>query len=273
MNVKELAKRSKRKLRKPPRQRFPLSIENEYSKELRAYALTLVNITKNLLLPELRALTDEAYQDFPVAARQDAWVDRFGRIIADIGLSLSRSYTERELQDLAERYGERTSQFQRKALSDQLQRVVGVDVYLTEPWLREIVKGFTERNVKLITTIEDRHLNRVQNIVQEGIGAGKRWEVIAEDLNAKFDIAETDADRIARDQIQKYNSQLNMLRQTELGIDSYIWRTAGDERVRDTHRAHEGNEYKWNDPPANTGHPGEDINCRCIAEPVLSDSA
>ena len=23
-------------------------------------------------------------------------------------------------------------------------------------------------------------------------------------------------------------------------------------------------------PPANTGHPGEDVNCRCVALPVLS---
>ncbi len=43
---------------------------------------------------------------------------------------------------------------------------------------------------------------------------------------------------------------------------------AGDERVRPSHEALDGTRQRWDDPPAE-GHPGEPINCRCIAEPVL----
>jgi hypothetical protein len=45
----------------------------------------------------------------------------------------------------------------------------------------------------------------------------------------------------------------------------YIWRTAGDDKVRPSHAANEGRVFAWNDPPE-TGHPGEDFNCRCTAE-------
>ncbi len=44
----------------------------------------------------------------------------------------------------------------------------------------------------------------------------------------------------------------------------YIWRTAGDERVRPEHAQYNGTKRAWSDSP----DPGEDFNCRCWAEPV-----
>ena len=46
----------------------------------------------------------------------------------------------------------------------------------------------------------------------------------------------------------------------------YIWRTSGDEKVRSSHAANNGKIFAWDNPPE-TGHPGEDYNCRCWAEP------
>lgn len=73
---------------------------------------------------------------------------------------------------------------------------------------------------------------------------------------------------IARDQTSKMNGAFNQARQTSLGIDRYVWQTSGDERVREEHQANDGQVFSWNDPPA-TGHPGEDINCRCVAVPYF----
>jgi len=63
-----------------------------------------------------------------------------------------------------------------------------------------------------------------------------------------------------------------MERQKEIGVDSYVWNTAHDERVRDSHREKDGKTFKWSEPPADTGHPGEDFQCRCIGIPVFEDS-
>lgn len=48
----------------------------------------------------------------------------------------------------------------------------------------------------------------------------------------------------------------------------YIWRTRGDGKVRASHAANNGRIFSWDIPPA-TGHPGEDYNCRCTAEPYV----
>ena len=48
--------------------------------------------------------------------------------------------------------------------------------------------------------------------------------------------------------------------------DYYIWRTKKDDRVRGKHAEREGEIFNWHVPPEG-GHPGEDYNCRCRAEP------
>ena len=51
----------------------------------------------------------------------------------------------------------------------------------------------------------------------------------------------------------------------------YIWRTAGDGKVRSSHAANNGKIFAWDDPPP-TGHPGEDYGCRCTAEPYTPEN-
>lgn len=55
-------------------------------------------------------------------------------------------------------------------------------------------------------------------------------------------------------------------RKQERTTTHYIWHTRGDNKVRASHAANNGRRFAWNDPPP-TGHPGEDYNCRCWAEP------
>ena len=48
----------------------------------------------------------------------------------------------------------------------------------------------------------------------------------------------------------------------------YIWRTRSDGKVRAAHAANNGRIFSWDTPPP-MGHPGEDFNCRCTAEPYV----
>lgn len=48
----------------------------------------------------------------------------------------------------------------------------------------------------------------------------------------------------------------------------YVWRTAGDSKVRHDHAVRDGRVYEWDNPPE-VGHPGEDYGCRCWADPLV----
>ena len=57
--------------------------------------------------------------------------------------------------------------------------------------------------------------------------------------------------------------------------DGYYWRTAGDNAVRDAHSEVDGQFFYWDNPPAigtidgEPVNPGEDIQCRCVADPAI----
>ena len=69
------------------------------------------------------------------------------------------------------------------------------------------------------------------------------------------------------------NPQLNAILASDIRKNPdnyYIWRTKGDNKVRDRHRQRDGVIFNWHIPPEG-GHPGEDHNCRCRAEPFNPD--
>jgi len=68
--------------------------------------------------------------------------------------------------------------------------------------------------------------------------------------------------------LRAFAGLINQLRQEDLGIEQYIWRSQDDAKVRDSHAAYDDRVFRWNNPPEG-GHPGEAHNCRCYAEPVL----
>ncbi|MCK5495984.1 MAG: minor capsid protein, partial [Hyphomicrobiaceae bacterium] len=81
--------------------------------------------------------------------------------------------------------------------------------------------------------------------------------------------AENHARFIAHDQINKLNGRLNQTRQEAAGITSFIWRTQQDDRVRPAHEEIEGRKFQWAEGAPGIGLPGEPVNCRCSAAPVI----
>lgn len=61
--------------------------------------------------------------------------------------------------------------------------------------------------------------------------------------------------------IQKLNSEVSKAPEGQ-----YIWRTTGDNRVREEHAQLNKSIRRWNDAP----DPGEDFNCRCWAQPIAA---
>jgi SPP1 gp7 family putative phage head morphogenesis protein len=92
-------------------------------------------------------------------------------------------------------------------------------------------------------------------------------------MSDRTDVSDSRAKLIARDQVAKLTGELTKERQLDMGVTGYIWRTVGDERVRDSHSEVDGKFFTWDNPPFETdgNHPGEDYQCRCWAEPVLPE--
>lgn len=128
-----------------------------------------------------------------------------------------------------------------------------------------------DRNIKLVEDAHREYAASVRQIIDDPANFGERVEVIKKKLLDRGDVSESRAALIARDQTLKLNGAINQTRQTNAGVTKYVWSTSKDDRVRENHAEKEGEEFDWNSPPADTGHPGEDYQCRCVAIPVVEE--
>lgn len=220
------------------------------------------------LLPRLPRIVEQAR-----AARGDSErVDdakEINALIDQVSDTFFRGFSTAELEELAEAFARRTSEFQRRQLAKQVQAALGVELPFQDRGFRALVEAFTAENVALIKSIPQRFFEQVEHRVIADVREGLRWEEIAKRITERFEVAESSAKLVARDQVGKFFGEVQRARQKELGIATYIWRTSNDNRVRPEHEERDGRKFSWDDPPED-GHPGIPINCRCYAEPDLS---
>jgi SPP1 gp7 family putative phage head morphogenesis protein len=146
------------------------------------------------------------------------------------------------------------------------------------PGIDKVMDGFIVENVDLIRTLAGNEIERVKKLVDEAERVGMRVEEIAKQVRRAFDVTESYAMLLARDQVLKLNSEITQVRQMDAGISEYVWSTSHDERVRESHMQLDGKPFSWLSPPVVSGpkdkdtrreHPGGDYQCRCVALPVI----
>lgn len=248
-----------------PRQQQPDAIRLEYYKALLPFVHRITGVFHDVQTEILHLLMTERR----VSGKMDTpSKDDAGRLVDRAERAADDEISRRRLEDMALKFGDRVSSFQRKQLDRQVRASLAVPLSLVEPHVTARLEGFAAENVSLIQGLTQRYFDRIRSDVTEAFEQGMHPNDLADLFQERDDMAERDARRIARDQIGKLMGQFNEERQKDLGITSYIWRTANDERVRDEHAEREGRQYDWSDPPED-GHPGEAIMCRCYAEPVF----
>ncbi len=289
---------------KLPKQARPVLIEREYGAALSGLvsAAKMREAFRELLeaLPELLAsaraergdvvdaitATAMAIAGIPgPAARVHAWLAARKRHDADEGKrvrglvekakeKLRGSVSTRAIEDLAEKFAQQTSTFQRIQLSRQTKSALGVDIFTNDKGMQSRIANFASENVALIKgAVENDMASKIEKMVTRALTGAQLHGDLAKDLEKEFGYPEKRAKLIARDQIGKFYGQVNASRQKDLGVTQFVWRTVGDERVRDNpdddyynHEDRDGETYSYDDPPYGE-LPGEAVLCRCYAEP------
>ena len=235
----------------------PIVAEATYLKDLLKVVDHAVNHAKPLL-----SSVDRIYERLDTEEEAiDYFDDEFRRTVR----------TFKYLKVPVSNYAKQVSDFSKKKLYD---KAVQFGISLTS--LRKSEKGIDKKldgwaavNVDLIKTIPDVYFDDIRLQVTAALLNGVRAETLSKRLQDRIEIPKNRAVLIARDQIGKLNSDLVEQRNINLGIKRYIWRTVNDNRVRPDHSDREGQHFEWANPPSG-GHPGEDIQCRCYAEPDFS---
>ena len=188
----------------------------------------------------------------------------------------------RRLENLAHLTRKLTVKEWKKAIRATLAIDIREDYYLGDFYIEQLM-AWVQENVDLIKTIPNESLGKMRDIVYDGYVSGKSTTEMMREIRRVYNVDRRRAQFIALDQIAKLNAAVQKAQQQDAGIEKYIWSTVEDERVRNCHRALNGNEYSWEEPPEMwyqtkqgivfTGrhcHPGQDYRCRCIGRPVFN---
>lgn len=151
----------------------------------------------------------------------------------------------------------------RADFTDQLDRVIADNT-------RMLLNALTPPDT--VPWVTEADLRDVSDAKEEAL---RRWDAR---LTAIFEEYETHPQRLrplrtAMEErlLRAFAGLINQLRQQDLGIERYIWRSQDDAKVRDSHAEYDDQVFRWDEPPAG-GHPGQAHNCRCYAEPVAPGS-
>ena len=164
--------------------------------------------------------------------------------------------------------------YHRRRLIQTFRAALGVDIrpVLSDTAIQPLMDAWRRENVRLIRTVPQRmqdglYRRMTQTFASQPFDQKSLSRIVATEGR----VSGYNLRRITRDQTSKAIGQLTQARHRQIGIEEYTWRTAQDERVRDTHSALDGTLQRWDTPPG-VGHPGQDIQCRCVAIPYIPEA-
>ena len=152
---------------------------------------------------------------------------------------------------------------------------------LTAP-IGEVMQRLLGEQVGLITSLPTDAAERVQEASQEALMTSARYPERVAEVEEALEKAHPDATEawlrnratlIARTETARSASVLVQARAEHIGAKDYIWKTAGDWKVRPNHKALNNTFQSWDEPPESDppyhSHPGQIFNCRCVALPII----
>lgn len=250
-------------LPKPQPIPYPLDLEEAYVRDMRRVTEPMRALTHAEIIPLIAPLLAEEKRSDTRMDRDPAarFRKKMDQLRADI-------YQRTPADDMAKDAGERGNRRNRDDFKRQVKQVLGVDAMTDSPKVMARITSFTVDNVALIKSIPANYLDQVERLVISSVHTGRMIEDITADVWERYGVAESRARLIARDQVGKLNGALTKVRHEAVGVTRYVWQTAGDSRVRDTHAPRDGKTFTYGDPPEG-GEPGQDFQCRCTAIPIF----
>ena len=246
-------------------------------REIPTDALNTNKLDLSRLSPDMRRLYDE------LIAEVNAQLKRMGKHLHDV------VFTDAVVWKLAKKFVGKVVLKQKldqaaavsAATDTSKETVLGLKPFEDDIVMQQYVNDRISQNVNLIKSIPDYFLGKVKKTIEEGMSKGRSTSDMVEEIKLSTGVAENKAKLIARDQLGSIYGQVKKKRSEDLGLHSFKWRTMQDSRVRDTHEALEGRVFSWDTGAVGEGVegtvrgkcPGEDYQCRCVAEDIYEELA
>lgn len=242
------------------------------------YFRTLNKLTKAMRL-DIREQLMPLLKSLESQYATDGYVDSISGVIRTLSLKYANT-VEQLAKPTAQNMVGGIATKNKKEFNKVIEKAVGVDLsaILVDEGLNDFLDAQVNKNISLIKSIPDEYFKSIETTVMNGVANGQRWEQIAREIGGVKDISSVNGKLqnriklIVRNETSNINASINKRRQEQLGVESFKWVTSGDERTRQSHQKLNGKIFDWDKLPTVDGvktSPGQPINCRCIAVPVI----
>lgn len=145
------------------------------------------------------------------------------------------------------------------------------------PSLAEAMKAAVYENVSLIKSIPQQYHTQIEGDVMRSMQPGANGlQDVYESLRKYEGVTDRRAKTIAYDQVRKATAALNSERAKAAGIKKFEWvHSGGGAEPRKLHLELSGQIFSYDKLPVidertgERGLPGQLINCRCVARPIV----
>jgi SPP1 gp7 family putative phage head morphogenesis protein len=212
----------------------------------------------------------------PKLASDESPAQKLQRELNRLGLHWGRRWGQMAPR-LARYFATAVEDRARKQLRDILREGGASVEFRMTAAMRDVFKATVQENVSLIRSIPEQFHTQVEGLVMRSVQSGRDIGQLTKDLQKRYGVSYRRAALIARDQNNKATSTFQRVRCQELGIEEAIWlHSHAGKKPRPTHKANDGKRYKiaegWFDPDPKIRQriwPGQLINCRCTAKPIV----
>jgi len=259
INKQRVQSLGKKKPAKPLILNPPKTVEMAYYQALKKLVKYMTKKTNEIIIDKFPGLK-ELYK---AEMNLDGYGNEIVNTVGGIDFVVSRIFEEQAEQVTLSMFQE-TNQFSNNQFKRQSVKVVGVELLTNESFLKPLANSWTAANVDLIKTIPSQYFNQIEQLVLTNVEKGVSTKELRDSLVKLSGKTEKRCMVIARDQIGKLNGQINRSRSVSAGLTNFIWRTAQDPSVRDSHQMLDNKKFSWEDG-ADGLFPGQEIQCRCVA--------
>lgn len=283
-----MAKKTKTRIGTP--NRSPKAVEVRYRKQLQNITIEMMRGIKEKLFPLLRALEPQFAAD---SAITDTFASDISELLGGLMLNITESMNP---EGLAQGMAQSVNRVNEKKTGDMVQRISGVSLsrIFNQEGIPDAIDVSVQANIGLIKSIPSEYFQKLETLIFTNTAQGMKASSLIKEIRKLNRSTFKRAKLIARDQTAKLNANINEVRQRNLGVIGYRWSNSRDRRVRGNpsgkypnakfnHWKREGKFYAWSDanvgkPAPNgkkflkvpaDGHPGQPVQCRCSAIPVI----
>lgn len=267
---------------------YPFGIENELYRKLKGFFKPLTDYLNKYLSENLESLlrgdsTEIRLDTIPgdsfrnMIYSLENWLSVYMPDISDLSEDSNNNVILTSLgktADEAKKFGD-----------EEFARIIEKGIHVTppisSPWWEDMKSSWAEDNYTLITSNAKKYVSQINTLTEQAIVNGLSPAKLKEQIKkATESLSDKHCKLLARDQMGKLNGQITEAQMREVGLDLYVWSTAYDDRVRDSHALMEGllcrwddasvcsydNGKTWTERPSGAVdlHPGQDIQCRCV---------